>query len=90
MHDFVNIFFFSQHIFVPGIPDGGHVRAEMHFNIPVGFAHIRKMEAIEQNRNGPGARQVGWNFGPRTAVIFFESFGGGDINFVTNVYGDLV
>lgn len=79
--------FCREHIFVNGTPNG-YVTRVMDYNTGT-WAVIRKTEALDQNVNGTGARVTGWGIGDRTSWLHFESFLGGDINFLVNVYGEI-
>lgn len=70
-----------------GTPNG-FVTTVMNYNTE-SWALIRKTEAFNLNVNGPGARVAGWGISERTSWLFFESFPGGDINFLVNVYGEI-
>lgn len=79
--------FYSEHIFVNGTPNG-YVYTAMDYNTG-NWAVIRRTEAFDLNVNGSGARVTGWGIGDRYSWLYFESYLGGDINFLVNVYGEI-
>lgn len=78
--------FSSEYIFVNGTPNG-YVTASMDY-YGGRWAIIRLIEASDRNINGTGARVNGWGIG-LNAFLSFESFLGGDINFLVAVYGEI-
>lgn len=79
--------FCSEHLFVNGTPNGYVYRALSYYNRR--WEVVRKTEAFDLSVNSTGARVIEWGINERTSWLYFESFLGGDIDFLVNVYGEI-